>query len=209
MVKSDREYTAHQKSALASLRAAKQVKQQTNAVWGVANKAPMFIKKPNKDAKKRFHPKTGKEIKIVRTARLIGSQAYLVAASGAAAAVNAQVAREAQRFRVEMDAEKPKVPWLPSYSKGAIALLEQFLCAYAQEAFYYATQIKDGLKSHEKVNSDMMRMGFERAHANVFAASTPGVRSVAVVPTSMIPKPPKKGEKAKDDENYEGDASKE
>ena len=205
MAKSDRNYSAHKLSALASLRAAKQVKQQTNAVWGVANKAPMFIKKPNKDAKKRFHPKTRKEIKVVRTARLIGSQAYQVASSGAAAAVNAQFEREAKTLRVDMAKEKPKVPWLPSYSRGAIALLEQFLSAYAQEAFYCATQIQDTLKSHEKVNAEMIRIGFERAHANVFGASTPGVRNVAVVPSSMIPKPPKKGQKAAEEENYDDD----
>ena len=209
MVKSDREYTAHQLSALASLRAAKEIKKQTNGVWGVANKAPMFVKKPNPDAKPRYNKKTGKEIKVVRTNRLISSQAYLVAASGAAAAVNAQVASEAKKLRVSMDGEKPKVPWLPSYSKGAIALLEQFMCAYAQEAFHYATQIQENLKSHEKVNSEMMRMGFERAHENVFGASTPGVRAVAVVPSYMIPKPPKKGQKAAEEENYEGEGSKE
>ena len=201
MVKSKSEPTAHQQSALASLRAAKEIKKQTNAVWGVANKAPMFVKKPNPDAKPRYN-KQGKEIKVVRTNRLISSQAYLVAASGAAVAVNAQVASEAKKLRVDMDGEKPKVPWLPRYSKGAIALLEQFMCAYAQEAFHYATQIQESLKSHEKVNSDMMRMGFERAHENVFSAATPGVRSVAVVPSYMIPKPPKKGEKAKEDDNY-------
>ena len=204
--KPDRELTAHQMSALSSLRAAKEVKKQTNAVWGVANKAPMFIKKPNKEAKKRYHPKTGKEIKVVRTARLIGSQAYLVASSGAAAAVNSQFEREAKTLRVDMAKEKPKVPWLPSYSRGAIALLEQFLCAYAQEAFHAATQIQDTLKSHEKVNAEMMRIGFERAHANVFAASTPGARAVAVVPSSMIPKPPKKGEKAGEEKDFNPDA---
>ena len=209
--KSDRDMTAHQLSALSSLRAAKEVKKATNSVWSVATKAPMFIKKPNPKANKRFHPRTGKEIKPVRSNRLISSQAYLIASSGAAACINAQVEKESKILRIDMEKEKPKVPWLPSYNIGAITLLEQFLCAYAQEAFHYATQIKDGLKSHEKVNAEMMRIGFQRAHANVFGASTPGVRNVAVVPSFLVPKPPtKKGEKAKEDQDYTGeDAGKE
>ena len=198
-----REFTAHQQSAQASLNAAKDIKKATNAVWGLAPKAGMFVKKPNPDAKPRYSKKSGKEIKVVRTNRLISSTAYLVAASGAAAAVNAQVAAEAKKLRIDMESEKTRVPWLPRYSKGAIALLEQFLCAYAQEAFYNAKEMQETLGTHEKVSKDMIRVGFERAHANVFGASAPGAARVAVVPSYMIPKPPKKGEKEKKDADPE------
>lgn len=190
--------SAARKSALAAIEASKSVRRATDATWGLAPKCPMFQRKADPNAPKRFRvdPHTGKkkEITVVRTNRLISGHAYKVAASGAARAVSARLHMEANRLRLGIGTESKKVPWFPSYSKGSIALLEQFLCAYGQEAFSNAVSVRVGLNTHKRVTPKMMKMGFERAHESVFGSSVPGARSVFVAP---LPKKIKKKDDGK------------
>lgn len=178
--------SAARKSAISVIEASKSVRRATDATWALAPKCPMFQRKTDPKAPKRFRvdPRTGKkkEVAVVRTNRLISGHAYKIGASGAARAVSARLQNEAQRLRLEVGGESKKVPWLPSYSKGAIALIEQFLCAYGQEAFSNAVSVRVGLNTHKRVTPKMMKIGFERAHESVFGSSVPGARAVFVTP---------------------------
>ena len=196
--------SAARKSAVSVIEASKSVRRATDATWALAPKAPMFQRKADPNAAKRFRidPSTGKknEFKVVRTNRLISGHAYKIAASGAARAVSARLAMEAKSLRLGISSESKKVPWFPSYSKGAIALMEQFLCAYGQEAFSNAVSVRVSLNTHKRVTPKMMKMGFERAHESVFGATVPGARAVFVAAL------PKKSSKKKEDNAAEEEA---
>ena len=190
---SSKKLPAPRASAVACTNAAKQVRKATDATWALAPKCPMFTRKGDPKKKyKRFNKKTGEEeeYKVVRTNRLISSHAYKVAASGAAQAAVAFLSREADKLRLKVDKESPKAPFLPGFSVGAKALLEQFLCAYAAEGFANAIAIKDTLKTHKRPTAKMMHLGFQAAHASVFHAACPGGRAIFV--SSPDPKPVKK-----------------
>ncbi len=191
--------SAHRQSAMAVLAAAKTLKGQANKTWNLAPKTPMFLRKTKTAAGKK---------KSVRTKRLIGGQAYKIAASGAAGWVNAVMQREAAAFRTTIDSESKRVPWLPSISKGAIALIEQFLCAYAQEATRHAVTVRQGLGRVDKsgkhvdfskrLNGKLMKLGYDTADAAIFGAAIPAPRLTVVCKAD---KPTKKGEK-KEDEDF-------
>lgn len=186
---------AERKSTEAFMDGAKKIRKAVNETWKRAPKAPMFTRKPNPNAKQRLHPKTGKPMKIVYTNRLITGHAYNIAASGAAVAAMGIMSREAKALRLNIEKESPNTPWLPRYSKGAKALLEQFLCAYGQEAFSNAVNMKNSLDTHKRVTSKMLAIGFERAHNSVFKSVTPPCATVCVAPYTKPPKVDKDGKK--------------
>ena len=200
--------TAHRLSAMAVINASKTLRKATNQTWNLAPKAPMFTRKSKSVAGKK---------KVVRTKRLIGGHAYKIVASGAAGWAQAVLKREAAAFRQNIGEESKRVPWLPSVGKGAIAVLEQFLCAYAQEATRHAVSVRVGLghmdkKSGEfkplftRLNGKLMKMGYDQADAQVFGTTMPAPR------TLMVCKPlkkvvAKKGEsKSKDAEDGDYEA---
>ena len=184
---------------------AKVIKKAVNETWKRAPKAPMFTRKPNPKAKVRYHPKTGKPMKIIYTKRLITGHGYQIAASGAAVAAMGVYSKEAATLRLEMEKESANTPFLPRYSTGAKALLEQFLCAYSQEAFFNAYCMKEALQTHKRVTAKMMDIGFRRAHKSVFAAAAPPCLNVCVAPYVRPPKVDKDGNKKKADAEEEED----
>ena len=209
---------AERKSTDAFMDAAKKIKKATNEIWKGAPKAPMFTRKPNPKAKPRIHPKTGQPMKIVYTNRLITGHAYNIASSGAAVAAMGIYKREVSHLRLKLDkgdepkdkwGESPNTPWLPRYSKGAKALLEQFLCAYGQEAFSNAVNLKDSLKTHKRVTAKMMAIGFERTHKSVFATLAPPCGAVCVAPYVKPAKSDKDGKKKDDDDDPEANPAEE
>lgn len=190
--------SAHRQSALAVISAAKTLKQCANKTWNLAPKTPMFLRKSKSAAGKK---------KSTRTKRLIGGHAYKIVASGAAGWVNAVMQREAAAFRTTIGSESKRVPWLPSISKGAIALIEQFLCAYAQTATRHAVSVRQGLGHIDKsgkhvdlvarLNGKLMRLGYETADAEIFGTAAPAPRATLVCKQE---KPLKKGEKREDED---------
>lgn len=165
--------SAHRASANAIAGAAREIKKATNKVWRLAPKAPMFTRKPNK-------PTAKGEKKVVRTKRLIGNHAYKILASGAAAHAGAVFQNEAKAFRLSVDAESKRAPWLPSVSPGAIAMLEQFVCAYAQTATQHAVDIRVGLNSHKRLNNKLMKLGYDQADADIFGSTMPVARTTVI-----------------------------
>lgn len=192
--------TADRQSAASLLRAAKSIKKATNDTWGLAPKAPMFQRKTKTSAGKK---------KIVRTKRVIGTHAFRVASSGAAAYVSSVMQHECKALRVPMTEESKRCPWLPSMTKGAIAVLESFLTAYAQEATRHAVSIKNGLGTKEaplykRLNGRLMRAGYDLANEAVFGSGSPApsVLTVLKKPTKSTKKNGKSEEDAADERDY-------
>lgn len=189
--------TADRQSAASLLKAAKSIKKATNDTWGLAPKAPMFQRKTKTSAGKK---------KIVRTKRVIGTHAFRVAASGAAAYASAVLQRESKALRVEMTDESKRCPWLPSVTKGAIAVLESFLTAYAQEATRHAVSIKTGLGTSEapmykRLNGRLMRMGYEAADKAIFGSASPAPGALTVL--KLLKKEKKgKADDAEEEKDY-------
>jgi hypothetical protein len=150
--------------------------------------------------------KTIKKKKIVRTNRLIGGHAYQVVASGAASYANAVMQREAGILRQSIDKEKKRMPWLPRPTKGAIALIEQFLCAYAQEGTRHAVSIRTGLNTGKRLNEKLMRMGFDEADEAIFGGAMLVPRCPIVLKLPSKKAAPKGGaEKSKQQEDEDAD----
>lgn len=177
--------SAHRQSALAISQGARKLKKVCNDTWRLAPKAPMFTRTP-----KQSIDKDGKKKKVVRTKRLIGGHAYKIVASGGAAYAAAVMKREADVFRETIKTESSRNPWLPGMGPGAVAIFEQFLCAYAQEATQNAVTIRQGLGASDKagvhqplfkrLNGKLMAAGFDMADANIFGAAMPTPRKILV-----------------------------
>ena len=129
----------------------KGTRKSTNGTWNVARRAPMFIKKPNPDATR----------KVVRSQRLIGSHAYKIVASGAAAYARARLKEDSAAYRMQVKPETRRAPWLPSFSVAATAMLECFLSAYAAEGLKNAAVIRRGLGTHRRITPKTMALAFE------------------------------------------------
>lgn len=163
---------AHRASANAIASSAREIKKAANKTWRLAPKAPMFTRKSGKTV-------AGKK-KVVRTKRLISNHAFKIHASGGAAYANAVFQSEAAAYRLNVGRESKRVPWLPSVSPGAIAILEQFLCAYAQTATQNAMDVRVGLGSHKRLNGKLMKLGFDEADAVIFGSSMPAPRATLI-----------------------------
>lgn len=183
-----------QKSAYASIHGVKAIGRVTKKTWGLAKHCPMFTKKS-------VDKKTGKKATI-RTKRLINSHAWKVVASGSAQWAHSVLQRESKAFRINYEGESQQAPLLPTFSPGAIALCEQFLCAYAQDATRNAVSIRDGLNTHKRLNAGLMKLGFKQTNERVFQSCMPVPRNL------MICKPPKKvvGKDGKKATEEDGDA---
>lgn len=162
----------HQKSAFASKHGFKAIGKVCNKTWSLARKCPMFTKKS-------IDKKTGKKA-TVRTKRLINNHAYKILATGATQWAHSILQREAKAFRMPYTAESRQAPFLPCISPGAILLLEQFMCAYAQDATRNAVSIRDGLKTHKRLNASLMTLGFAQTNERVFQSGTPSARKIFV-----------------------------
>ena len=120
MVKAD----AIRQSPMSVLDNAKSSRKTYDLVWNAASRAPVFCK-----ITKKTTP-DGKVKKMHRTSRLIGSHAFQIAASGAAMNASRILSNECNKLRLDVQTESSRAPWLPSVSKGAKMVLEQFLCAF-------------------------------------------------------------------------------
>tara|TARA_X000001036_G_scaffold70149_1_gene61430 strand:+ start:935 stop:1558 length:624 start_codon:yes stop_codon:yes gene_type:complete len=162
--------------------------------WNLAPKTPMFLKKL-KEATKDANGNEKAPTK--RYNRLISGHAYKLAASGAALHVAALLEREAEDYRIDAPTSSRSFPLLPKVSKGAIALLEQFLCAFAAQGTSNAVAIRTALNpvvvdkhgnekcAAKRQNRRYVRAGFEQAAADVFGAASPVAKmyTVAAAPS--------------------------
>lgn len=180
---------------------AKKARKAYDQAWNNAARAPVFCK-----ITKKTMP-NGKAKKFYRTSRLIGSHAYMIAASGAGAVASKAMEADCRAVREEADSESARAPWMPQVSKGAKMVLEQFLCAVAQEATLKAHAVRQGCGTTKRINSKHMKLGWETVFDNVFSASSIMPRSMYIAPIEKK-KASKKGKGGKqteaeaEDEDY-------
>ena len=179
MVKQD----AIRQSAASVLSNSKAARRAFDKTWGAAARAPVFCKITKKTI-------NGVNKRVYRTSRLVGSHAYNIAASGAAATAARTLEDECNALKLEVEAESGRAPWLPGVSGGARMLIDQFLCALAQEATIKAHAVRVGAGSAQRLNGKHMRLGWEATFESVFAAATlvPRAMHVAAVEAKRVAK---------------------
>lgn len=184
----------------------KNARKAYDQVWNTAARAPVFCK----ITKKAVSDGKGgsKQKKYYRTTRLIGAHAYNVAASGAAMRASRTLATDCDTMRVNKEEESARAPWLPSVSKGGKMVLEQFLCALAQEAAYKAHAVRQGAGCSKRLNLKHMQLGWRSTIDSVFGAAIFIPKTMVVLPLdakkSKKSKATPKSESSVDDD-YEDD----
>jgi len=178
-------------------------------VWEKAARTPMFCRITRKSVGK------GKFKDVYRTTRLVGSNAYKVAASGAALHAGRVLASECGRLRIPAYAESPMAPWMPTMKRGARMVLEQFLAALAQEAAHKAHVVCEG-SGRKRLRPQDMAVGWDATYQTVFGAAAPLPRTVISMPVTMPaskvgvkrkqPQGEAKSASKEDDAEYEDDA---
>lgn len=195
---------ATRQSAVNLLKGARSIAKKINETWQIGPKARMFTRKPDPNKKYfRTDKKTGEKVeyKVVRTNRLISGHAYKIALSGAALNAGAVLNHEGGAYNFAFEGEKSRAPWLPAMTSGAALMLEQFLCAYAQEATAHAgaarevlntvfPQGKESKCTQKRLSRNTMKLAFDAVDARVFGASSPATRSI-------VCKAPRKAKKEK------------
>lgn len=167
------------KSSNAIISNAKNARKAYDQMWRVAAHAPVFCKITKKqvaDSKGKLKNK-----KFYRTSRLIGSHAYNIAASGAAMRAACILKDGAVTLRLEAGTESKRAPWYPGVQKGAKMLLEQFLCALAQEATYKGHIVRECCRT-TRLSSKQARLGWETTLDYVFGSSSIMPRKVISIP---------------------------
>lgn len=223
---------AVRQSPASVLRNAKVSRKQYDRVWSAAARAPLFCKITKKtlpDGKVRLSPccrachsrlsplkfdrlrtrcPCAQTKKYYRTARLIGSHAYMIAASGAAANAAKIMEGDCGALREDSEQESLRAPWMPQVSKGAKMVLEQWLCALAQEATQNAHAVRESAGSTKRLNSKHMKVGWDMVYENVFATTAMMPRTMYIAQPSKKAKPSSKKRAANavgadgDDEDY-------
>ena len=160
------------RSAMVHLMTARKNRSVINRLWDV--KAPMWVKK-----------KPGSKD---RAMKLIGTHAMKIAAAGSVGYVGKVLGNEANQLRLptmltaKNDKGEPKKlsPWVPSVSKGATRMIEQFIAAYVQQAAKHAVVVREA-SAKKQLTGEMMRLGFEAVDSQVFGASMPVPRALIVL----------------------------
>lgn len=161
-----------------------------DAMWNDAAHAPIFCRS------KKVPGSDGKMKTVRRTARLISSMAFKIAASGAALNAKAVLGKECSEVRVTPRSELSHNPWLPSVTDGACIMLEQFVAAVAQEAAERAHVYREGCGTAMRLNRAYAKMGWDATVQSVFASSMPVPRAVFILPADKKTKNKKHEEDA-------------
>ncbi len=177
-------YVGARKSADNLVSTQKEAKKRCAKVWSASQGAPMF-----KKISRSKGPDGVRE--TVRTNRLISGPAYKIALSGAAQYVSAVLREDAKIYGMKGAKTESACPWQPSLSRGAIAMLEQFLCAIGQQGNKAAVAIRK-MQGKERLSPQMVRLGFEAANKAVFASASNATENLINVPLDKKPAQAKK-----------------
>lgn len=145
-----------------------------DALWSDAAHAPIFCRT------KTVLGADGKKKTTRRTSRLISSMAFKVAASGAALHAKATLGNECREVRVSPRSELKRNPWMPSVTDGACMMLEQFICAVAQEAAERAHIYRESAGC-KRLNRTFTQLGWKATVQSVFASTMHAPREVFVM----------------------------
>lgn len=177
---------AFKKSHREAVLNARSLRRVQDKLWNAASHAPVFCKETSTD-------KNGKQ--LYRTARLIGGHAYGIAASGAAVAVVRELKGDCRALGLEYESST-NMPSFPRVSAGAKLALEQFLCAYVQEALLQAKSTCTSLGKHKRLTRSYVRAAFADVNESIFHASGPTARATVIVPLKKTSKKGGGGPKA-------------
>lgn len=152
-----------------------------NRLWNHASKAPMYCK-----VYEKTEMQGEKKVKTVvrRSARLIGSHAFGVAAAGAAQAVarEQQIDCAALGMMFERTNDKGTPVTQAQLTPGYKFMVEQFMCAYIQECVHTARKSMAAVGRHARLNRGIMKMACNEVNEQLFAAAGIAPRNVYVVP---------------------------
>lgn len=162
-------------------KAAAAVARAIDKSWGIAPRAPMLRRPCIPDPSK------------TRRVLVIPRHAVCTMASGAANHATQTIGWECCALGLAAPLESSSQPWLPSFTSGALAQLDNFIVAYAQEALACAGIAREGC-GRKLVSSELMQMGFDRAdlsalaHAGLIGSSmcVGGPRSEAELSTARM-----------------------
>ncbi len=150
--------SADKKSQMNHLHMSAKVQRHFGVLWNQADKCPLFrqevpkVKNDKGEMVYRTYPNTNIPI-TERSNRALSGHTLKTLASGAVAAVNAQLHADATMLRLQHKNHEPlapedsKYPMLPTFSVGAASAIEAAFIAYVQEIFSTAIEIQ---KAHEK-----------------------------------------------------------
>ena len=168
---------AHQASIQAVKDNQRKLARKITKGWNMAARAPVYCKSTQVGEDDKGQP-----IVKRRSARLINGDAYRIAASGAAQAATLFHQHELERYGLIAENESVTTPWAPSVTPGAKAMLEQFLVAYCQGALRIARNVMQGCKKHQRLNKQLIDIGFNLMREQVFTDRSPAGRKVVVLP---------------------------
>lgn len=150
----------------------KKIEKITNKMWANAHKAPMYSRRITKEGTKKT---------ITRTKRLISAHSIKIMVAGSAMQAAARHRNELTRYGLKPMRESRSQPFVPSMAPGAKMMLEQFLCAYAQEGMIKAKTILDAARVHKRMRPEVVDGGFAQANESIFFAAAPvPLRTVVV-----------------------------
>ena len=151
------------KSEMNHRHASNLVKKEYLTLWSKADECPLF-RQPldqqvdddgNKLPFKRS--KATKKLITTRGNRALSGHTLKTLASGAGAAISAQLKADAKLLRLDLPdggaVEDLKHPMLPTFTLGAAFAIEAAFVAYVQEIFKVAVDIKNSAGKHQKVTA--------------------------------------------------------
>ena len=190
---------ADKRSQMNHLHMSNKLQRHTDLLWKHADKCWLWrqpVEQEWDDKNKVYlpfkkYPNTNIDI-TERANRVLSGHTLKTMASGAVAAVNAQLSSDAKLLRISDGAsEDNKYPMLPQISVGAAYAIEAAFIAYVQEIFSVAYEIqKAHHKKHRKVTAKGCQVAAEIVNKKLAGATS-------FVPISISMRRPLKQKKSK------------
>jgi len=169
---------------------AKLSKTALDAIWGVAGKASMMVKKPRFTGKGKskqlatYKDKNGVERPVAcRTLRTLKKNTISTLLSAAFAEVAEITSAEGACAKLAPSGGEIKTaPALPALTKGAILLFEQAVTAYTQSVTLAALEISEGMGIHRKITVGAMAAAAGITNKRITTCGvTPTIQSIPTV----------------------------
>ena len=157
---------------------ATRLRKSQDGLWKIAKKSPMFsvVKQGS----------SGKE--YTQYSRLVNSQAYKVACSGACAAVAAELQIDMAHLGMDFTPDSKTRPWACQLSPGAAFMLEQFLATIVQQVVYQARTVRNGIKKHSRNHKEVIKLAIDEVRKSIFEPASGVPTSTTALPMSIARK---------------------
>lgn len=155
----------------------------TDGMWKIAKKAPQFTCVKAAESGREYNQYT----------RLINTNAYKIAMSGACAAVSGELEIDMKHLGMDYTPDSKTRPWSATLSPGAAFMLEQFLATVVQQIVYHNLSIRKGIKRHARNHKEVTKLAVDEVRRSIFTAASGVPDVVSALPMSVARKA-KKGE---------------